>query len=147
MDAIRMGAALLCGVLLASGCGGEETAPSPSDLAGTWQMAKCEYVSTQGLGTVDLIAGGGTGTAEFRTDNTVTISVTPTSGPAVIFEGTYKIEGIDLMRVTPKGASWYWAFDMSLSAHSLKLTGGSAQWDFNDDGMPEPAKWNLAMTR
>ena len=137
-----------CGFALAVACGGDGGGgPSQSELVGTWNVAKCEYVSTQGLGTMDLIAGGGTGTLILTADDTLKLAVTPASGPAVTLVATYEIRGTDLMRVTPAGATWYWAFDMSLSGNTLKLTNGSAEYDFNADGTPDPAKWNLTMTK
>ena len=135
------------GVLaVTAGCGGGGTGPSQAELVGTWQVVKCEYVSTSGLGTVDLITGGGTGTLILTADDTLTLNVTPVSGDPVTLTATYEIMGIDLMRVTPANASWYWAWDMNLSGHTLKLTGASAEYDF-DDGQGEPAKWNLVMTK
>ncbi|HTS88384.1 MAG TPA: lipocalin family protein [Gemmatimonadales bacterium] len=116
-------------------------------MVGVWQLSKCEYVSTQGLGTVDLIAGGGTGTVEFTADDSIKVSVTPATGSGVSFTGTYQISGLDLMKVTPAGVTWYWAFDMRLSGQTLQLTNGSAQYDFNQDGTPDPASWNLYMHR
>jgi hypothetical protein len=80
-------------------------------------------------------------------DDSLKIDVTPVSGPPVHFVGTYEIRGIDLMRVTPAGATWYWAFDMELSGNRLTLGNGGAEYDMNDDGTPDPAKWNLQMTK
>jgi hypothetical protein len=108
---------------------------------------KCEYVSIQGLGTVDLITGGGSGTMVLTADDTLKLTVTPVSGPPLNFTATYEIRGIDLMRVTPAGVSWYWAFDMQLSGGSLKLTNGAAQWDFDGNGTLDDAKWNMEMTQ
>jgi hypothetical protein len=110
-------------------------------------VVKCEYVSTQGKGTVDLIAGGGSGTLVLTADDTLKLSVSPVSGLPMNFKATYEIRGIDLMRVTPAGATWYWAFDMQLSGGTLKLTNGAAQYDFDGDGTLDDAKWNLEMTK
>jgi hypothetical protein len=136
-----------CAMGLAAACGGEGTGPSPTELAGTWQVVKCEYVSTQGLGTVDLIAGGGSGTLVLTATDTFRLSVTPASGAPVTFTGTYEVSGIDLMKVTPAGVTWYWAFDMSLSGSNLTLSNGSGQYDFDHNGQPDDATWNLTMRR
>jgi hypothetical protein len=96
---------------------------------------------------VDLIAGGGTGTLTLTADDTLRLTVTPATGSPVVLVATYQVQGIDLMRVTPAGVSWYWAWDMSLTNNTLKLTGADAQYDFNNDGLGEPAKWNLEMTK
>ncbi len=142
------GAAILavCGMGLSWACK-EGTGPSQSDLVGTWQVVKCEFASTQGLGTVDLISGGGSGTLTLTATDTIRLSVTPASGSPVTLTGTYRVDGIDLLRVTPAGASWYYAFDMSLSGGTLTLNNGSGEWDFNNDTQLEPARLNLTMTR
>jgi hypothetical protein len=36
---------------------------------------------------------------------------------------------------------------MALSSSTLQLTGANAEYDFNHDGTPDPAKWNLAFAR
>lgn len=137
----------VCLLGLAGACAKNDQAPSSTDLTGTWRVTKCEYVSTQGLGTVDLIAGGGSGTLVLGAGNSFQLSVMPASGSAVNFTATYQINGIDLMQVTPAGASWYWAFDMALSGGTLTLSHGSSQYDFNHDGQLDSATWNLTMTR
>jgi hypothetical protein len=138
--ALAIGAAVMaCG-------GGGGTGPPQSELVGTWQVAKCEYVSTTGLGQVDLIAGGGTGTLVLTAEDTLRLVVTPASGPQVTLTATYTTSS-DLMRVTPAGASWYWAWDMALTGNTLRLTGADAEYDFNQDGTDDPAKWNLVMTK
>ena len=144
----RMIGGIVCGLVLASACGGDGGGgPSQDQLVGTWQVLKCEYTSTQGLGSVDLIAGGGSGTMVLTADDTLKVNVTPASGPPVTFTATYEIRGIDLMRVTPAGVTWYWAFDMDLSGGRLTLRNGDAEYDINDDGTPDRAKWDLEMTK
>jgi len=148
MGTPRMVALVVCGLGVVAGCGGDGGGgPSQSELVGTWQVAKCEYISRTGLGTMDLIAGGGSGTLILTAKDTFDLRVTPASGPPLNYLATYEIRGIDLMRVTPAGVPWYWAFDMSLSGGSLKLTNGSGAYDFNGDGTPDQAKWNLEMIK
>lgn len=143
----RMAAVLVCGLTAGLACGGDGGGgPSQSELVGTWQVVKCEYVSTQ-VGTIDLIAGGGTGTLLLTADDTIKIDVIPATGAPVHFVGTYEIDGIDLMRVTPAGVTWYWAFDMNLSGNHLTLKNGAAEYDINNDGTPDQAKWNMGMTK
>ncbi len=148
MRAQRMAMSALCGLAMVAACGGEGgNGPSKSELVGSWQVVKCEYASTGGLGTVDLIASGGVGTLVLTATDSLYLTVTPVSGPQVVLTATYAISGIDLMRVTPAGVSWYWAWDMNLSGNTLKLTGADAQYDINQDGTPDPAKWNMEMTK
>ena len=147
---MRVSAAVVvaaCGLGLLGACAKSGVAPTPTGLAGTWRVLKSEYVSTQGLGTVDLIAGGGSGTLVLGADSSFRLTVTPASGAPVNFTATYVVNGIDLMQVTPAGATWYWAFDMAQSGSTLTLDHGSSQYDFNHDGQLENATWNLSMTR
>jgi len=147
MRASKAAVLVACTMGLQWACSKEGTGPSQTELVGTWQVVKCEYVSTQGLGTVDLIAGGGSGTMVLTTTDTMRLSVTPASGAPLSFTGTYEVSGIDLMKVTPAGVTWYWAFDMSLSGSTLTLSNGSGQYDFDHNGQPDDAKWNLVMTK
>lgn len=147
MKAHRIIAGLLVAGAAIAACGGDGgSGPSPSQLAGSYNVTKCEYVSTTGLGTEDLIPAGGTGTLVLTTDS-LYLTVTPASGPPVVLTATYEIDGIDLMRVTPAGASWYWAWDMTFTGNTLKLTGADSEYDFNNDGFGEPAHWNVTATR
>lgn len=138
---------LMTAAAVSLACGGDGSGPSTSDIAGTWAMTKCEYVSTGGLGTVELIAAGGNGTVVFKSDHTVTATVTVPGDPPIVFAGTWEVDGIDLMRIHPNGQSWYWAFDMNLSGNTLTLRNGGGEYDFNSDGTPEPAKWNMTLTK
>ena len=147
MRAYAAACVALGGLASVLACGDQGTGPSQAQLVGTWQVTRCEYVSTQGRGTVDLVAGGGSGTLVIGADDTLRLSVTPASGTPVSLTATYRIEGIDLLQVTPAGVTWYWAFDMALSGNTLTLDGGSGQYDFDHDGQPDPATWNLTMTR
>lgn len=138
---------LMAAAAVGLACGDGGSAPSTADLAGTWTMTRCEYVSTGGLGSVELIGAGGTGTVTFNQDHTMSATVTVPGDPPILFDGTWEVDGIDLMRIHPGGQSWYWAFDMNLSGHTLTLKNGSAEYDFNNDGVPDPAKWNMTMTK
>ena len=129
------------------GCAREPTGPGQQAIVGNWTATKCEYVSTGGLGTVELIGAGGTATMSLNADSTLVYVYTPTSGPPQMFTGTWEMTSADLMRVTPTGATWYWAWDVALSGNTLTLTGAGAEYDFNHDGFGESAQWNLVLTR
>jgi hypothetical protein len=131
----------------AVGCARESTGPGQQEIVGSWTATKCEYVSTTGLGTVDLIAAGGSATMALNADRTFVYMYSPPTGPPETLTGTWEMTSPDLMRVTPAGASWYWAWDVALSGNTLTLTGAGAEYDFNHDGFGESAKWNLVLTR
>ncbi|HVP37715.1 MAG TPA: lipocalin family protein [Candidatus Saccharimonadales bacterium] len=142
-------AAALCLVAAAGvSCGGSEaTAPKQTQITGSWNATKVEYVSTGGLGTVDLIAGGATATMVLGADNSFTYACTPAGGGTpTTTHGTYVLTR-DVIQVTPTGSAWSWTWSVVLSNNSLRLTGASAEYDFNTDGVGEPATWNLTFTR
>jgi hypothetical protein len=149
--------ALAASVVVGVACGGGgSSGPSTSDLTGTWNATKVEFISTTGLGTVDLIASGATVTLVFNADHSFQYTVTPAAGGAQVMTGAWQMMGIDLMRITPTGGSWYWGWDLTLSGNTLHLScdgamdvnnGIHAGYDFNHDGVWEPAKWDLVFTR
>lgn len=130
--------------LALAACG--STAPSASDVVGTWHATRVQYVSTTGLGTVDLIASGGTATLTLSADSTYEFRVTPTGGAEVVSSGTWSMS-IDVMTVRETGVMGEMQFDMVVTASTLTLGGASAEFDFNGDGTDDPATVNLAFTR
>ena len=70
---------------------------------------------------------------------------------------TYEVDGVDLLRVTPGGEGWHFAFDMAYSAqrldlscpHGYDLVAGVLRvgYDFDGDGTWEDASWSLSFTR
>lgn len=126
-------------------CGGENSAgPSPSSITGTWQATKVEYVSTTGLGTVDVVALGGSATLVLNADQTFTYVCTLGATTIEDLTGTWDTsDGLTLsMSATNK-----MQFDASLSGNTLTLAGADRGYDFNDDDVWEPAKLNLTLTR
>jgi hypothetical protein len=146
-------------IALGLGCkSGESTAPSPTDLAGTWTASSDAFISkgTPNYGTVDLVADNVV-TLKLNADQTFEYRITPRTGGGApqVLTGTYQVMGIDLMRITPGGAGWYWAWDFSLSGNTLHIWCSDAMdingmhwgYDFNHDGVWEPASWDLVFTR
>jgi hypothetical protein len=108
---------------------------------------------------VDIIAAGGSATLVLDANGNLTYTVTKVGGTPQVMTATYQIMGIDLMRITPSGGSWYWAWDMAFSGNSLHLwcnhaydleSGMHPGYDFNHDGTwdaTEEADWDLTFTR
>jgi hypothetical protein len=142
-----VGAALALLTISGISCGGSEvTAPPPEQVTGTWHATQVEYASTGTLGSVDLVAGGGSGTLVVRADGTLRLTVTPAGADSVVTTGSWAMTA-QVFSVTPTGLAWSWSWAMTLSAGTLSLTGANAEYDFNHDGVDEPAKWNMVFTR
>jgi len=129
------------------GCGEKNAGPAVSEIIGTWQATKDEYVSqTPPHPSVDLIAAGGTAVLVLNADSTMVMTETPAGGSPMVLNATWELT-TDLMRVHPGGMSWYWVWDVSFSGNTLQLTGADKNFDCNGDGTPEAADWNLTLTR
>jgi len=107
MRTMTWSGSLALGLGMAAACGGGDSVGPPKEqIVGSWAATKVEYVSTTGLGTVELIGAGGTATLVLNADNTWVFTYTPPGGTSEVQTGTYELNG-DLMKVTPTGASWY----------------------------------------
>lgn len=121
-----------------------------NELTGLWHATSVEYVATVGSARVDLIERGATATLNLAADHTLVYTLTPAGGGAPeVFTATWELLGDvgDLMRVTPTGATWYWAWDVECKGSTMRLTGAGGEYDFDGDGTPEAAKWNLSLAR
>lgn len=136
---------LLSALAVAAACG-SSTGPAASDLVGTWHATRMQYVSTTGLGTVDIVAAGGTVTLVLNADSTYQLTVTPSGGSADVSAGTWS-NSIDVMTVRETGMTGEMQFQMTYTATTLTLTGANTSYDFNGDGTEEAATLNVTFTR
>ena len=141
------GAILLVVSCLAFGCGDDNpAAPATQEVTGAWRATKVEYVGSGALGAYDLVADGAEIGLLLSADGTFRYTVTrPMANPQAT-DGTWNL-GSDTMTLSPDGVPFAWQFDCTMASDVLKLTGADAEWDFNDDGTPEPAKLNLDLVR
>ena len=135
-------------------CGGEEAAPTPDELAGTYTATSSKYASTTGLGTVDIIAAGGATTLVLRGDLTYSLTVTLSGGAPSTSSGTYKVNSFDELLITPGGGSnpyFPWAYSRTgAKLHLEAQTGNWLPWygyDFDGDGTGDPANWTADLTK
>ena len=120
--------------------------PAPQGLPGTWSATKAEFVNADDANTrVDVVAKGTTVTLVLDTSTFALTQKDPVAAP-VVTNGSWTANS-DLMTFTPTGMSFSWVFQMALNGNDLSLTGASVEFDFNDDGIYEQAKLNLALVR
>lgn len=139
---------LMVAVALAvTGCKKEgSTGPGATAISGSWTATSVQYVNPS-YTTVDVIALGGTATLVLGADSSFVYTYTPQGGSPQVTTARWEMVSADLMRVTPTGATWYWAFDVALSGNTLTLRGGQGEYDFNNDHQNEPCTWNMVLTR
>jgi hypothetical protein len=138
--------ALLLGVALA--CNDDSAGPAASDITGTWQATQVEYVSVaQPTVSIDLIADEDySATLVLASSGSYTFTLTPPGGQPTVDTGTWELDG-EVLTVAPAGTQFTLQFDIALSGDTLRLSGADAEYDFDDDTIPEDAKLNLVVTR
>lgn len=141
--------ALLAVVPIGAGCGDDDgTGPSPAQLTGTWSATKFEFASTSDPSTrLDAISLGATLTMVLESDGSLSLTVIIPEESSDTATGSWTAEGDVLTISLETGLSGDWQFDMSLSGDTLTLSGAHVEWDFNDDGVDDPALLNLVLVR
>lgn len=137
---------LTVGLLLgaAVSCKKDATGPSPASITGTWQATKVEYVSTTGLGAFDVVAHGGSATLTLNADKTFTYLCTLGAKTVENLAGTWDVTDVLTLSMGPNNQM---QFDAALKGNTLTLSGADRDYDLNNDGLGEPAKLNLTLTR
>jgi hypothetical protein len=120
---------------------------APGDpIYGTWEMTKSEYVSaTEPPVTVDLIAAGGSGSLELNADASYDATIVPPGGASEHSTGTWSFTESTLS-LRESGSAVTWTFDRVIEGDMMVLAGADAGYDFDGDGTPEPATWNVTLT-
>jgi hypothetical protein len=136
-----IGAAVACG----GGDGG--SGPSESEITGTWQLTKLQYVNAASpQESVDLIALGATGTLIIDPNKTYTMTLTPPVGPPETETGAWDLAG-DVFAATPTGMPFDLQFDVTITGNTLRLAGADSEYDFDDDATVEAAKLTIEGTK
>lgn len=131
--------------LIPAGCNKETIEPpSVENFARAWHITSCEYRhQTDGARQVDLIDDGWT-VDFYVNDNGAFFYVwTPPGGEQQSFSGTWTTQG-EIVSLTRDGADFSWEFKAKVGEETMTMTGAHAEYDFDNDGTPEPAIWNLS---
>ena len=141
-------------LILMTACGDNGTGDEPDDLVGTWTSTALVFTSTADPTlSVDVVAvDGAAATLVLAADATYTFIFTLPSGgdphspeePAENEAGTYTVTGNNL-NLTQTGATTY-TMEMSRNGDTMTLTLPDT-WDFNGDGVEEPATLVATLTR
>jgi hypothetical protein len=128
------------------GCGGDDE-PTLESLSGTWDIVKFEYVNVENSSQrVDLVALGLTGTVNLNDNGQYSATTEEPGFPPETATGTWSYT-VDTFTLQETGSSGDATFDLNLGNDVLTLTGADSEFDFDDDGTPEPAKWNITLER
>jgi hypothetical protein len=115
-------------------------------LFGTWNVTKSEYVSAgDPPESVDVIAAGGSGTIAFNADASYDASIVSPGGVSERRRGSWSFTESSLT-LRESGSSVTWVFDRVMEDDAMLLSGADAEFDFDGDGTPEPATWNVTLT-
>lgn len=137
--AVAAAGAMACG-------GGDGTGPSVESLVGTWRATKAEIVSVANSSTkIDLVTSGATVHLVLTAAKAFTLTMSMPGQPDDVTIGTWS-SSRDMMRMV-YGTNSAWECDMTLSGNMLTLNGADTDYDFNDDGVDEPAKWYMTLVR
>jgi hypothetical protein len=127
-------------------CGGDDE-PTMESISGTWTITSSEYVNAANSSErVDVIALGVTGTVNLNDNGQYAVTIEEPGIAPETLTGTWSYTA-DTFTLKETGSSGDWTFDMTIGNDVLTLTGANSEYDFNDDGSPEPAKWNIRLAR
>ncbi len=133
---------------LVGACGKSSTAPSPTQLAGTWRATRVEYVSAASPSTrVELVSTGAVYVLTLATGGTFTFSGTHPGDDPLTLGGTYSASADVLTLDFTSGMMGTMEFDMSLGGNTLTLNGGHAEYDIDGDDQGEETLLNLILAR
>jgi hypothetical protein len=137
--AVAMIAQLICS-LVVGGCHRRALGPEPNEIVGVWHSTKIEFVSKDGLGTVEVAKSGWKATLTLNADRTGELLMEPKESDSWQWSGRWEIDG-DLFRIAGQGA------DITLEKSTLQLSGFDGVYDFNNDSEPDRAKFNLVLVK
>jgi hypothetical protein len=141
-------AAAVALVAVVGACGKSGTAPSTTELAGSWRATKVEYVNlTNQSQKVELVSSGAVYTLVLTAGGTFTLTGSHPGDDPISLAGRYEAS-VDVLSLTyTSGALGEAQFDMTLSGNTLTLSGGHAPYDVNGDDLDEEALLNLVLAR
>ena len=132
-------------VLSTSGCD-DPTRVTAADLHGLWGAVAMVYTSAANPAVAsDLLEEGATYSIELVSDGTYGSQLSRPSVPAISESGTYDVRGGRLI-LSPTGGG---ERTLSLEFNRSLLTAreASTEWDFDGDGVPEPASLEMVLDR
>lgn len=135
-------------LVLCPGCSDDDPAEAPSaeNFARAWRLTSCVYRSEAGGATsIDLVAAGWVIDLMVNDNGRLRYAWTPPGGDETFWDGSWSVDG-STVAVTRDGFGFSWEFEAGVHESTMSLTGAHAEYDFDSDGTPEAATWDLAGT-
>lgn len=144
MRALRLLAASLA-ILAACDIGTGPEPPTSGNVTRAWTATRCTYRSVADPAVEVELIGVGWEIGLFINDNgQFFYVVTPPGGTEQNTPGTWDIAGSHLI-LAPTGSGATWDFRASVDEDRMSLRGAAVTYDFDADGTPDPATWNLTL--
>jgi hypothetical protein len=129
------GALLLLGGLSLA-CG-DSTGLTEDDLTGTWNATEFVFSDFEDPVTdFHVVPGGGSVTMVIRADGTFTITITLGGLPPDVVNGTWELQGGDVLVITEDGEVDDLALEIELSGTTLTVYSDDVDFDFGDGEIP-----------
>jgi hypothetical protein len=135
-------------LVIGTGCGSDPISVDPDSIDGTWEAITYAYLESSNIDNfVELIGEGYSYTITFTSSGTYTSSLRDPAGETDSEAGTYTISPEDVIALLESGEAEPVLFFATRQEDRMSLETGLAEWDFNDDGTPEPAQWRIFLGR
>ena len=119
----------------------------PSDLAGTWTARSYSWLDKEDLVTVyDMIPDGGAFVVTLGSDLIFSGTRTSPDGTVESLSGIYSVTPPQLT-FSDFGEGQPEPFLATRQEDDMTLVTGNAEFDFNDDGTPDPAQVSIFLQR
>ncbi len=141
---------LLALLPLVSSCGGDDEATGPlsNDLIGSWDATVIELSSVANPDVnVELVALGANGRLVLEANGDFGLSVGIPGEPTEFAGGTWSSTTVLTLSFDSGDIEGVWRFDFVLSGDTLRLTGASTVYDFNEDDIEDAAVLDMTLVR
>jgi len=145
-----IGVLLLALLPFTSSCGGDDetTGPLSNDLIGSWDATVIELISVANPDVnVELVALGAHGRIVLEANGDFGLSVGVPGEPTEFAGGTWSSTTVLTLSFDSGEIEGTWRFGYVLNGDTLRLTGASAEYDFNEDEIEDPAVLNMTLVR
>lgn len=134
--------------VIGTGCGSDPISVDADSIAGTWNAISYAYLETADLDNfVELIAEGASYTITFTSSGTYTSSFRHPTGEVDSESGTFTISPDDVIALLASGEDEPELFLATRDEDRMSFQTGLAEWDFDEDGTPEPAQLRIFLGR
>lgn len=131
---------------LALGCGEDEGGITVADLVGTWTATKFEFTNRANPAQkIDLVPFGLSFTLVVAPGGRYTMTMSFPGQPGEVEQGVVSVAG-DSICVDPDGPEGQECMAFTLAGDTLTVT-GDGEFDFNGDGVDDPAVMLLVLRR